>query len=409
MIVLLDQNKNVDKCSLLVLDGTRIARVSSVPFFVVTQLKNQIKTLGKFGAKVTVVCSDGPDVAHLNELAGVSCVTIDIPRSISPLRDILALIRLFIFFKREQIIIAHSTTPKAGLLTAIAAGLAGVPIRLHTFTGPRWVNMVGLKRWIVRASDKLVVMLNTRCYTDSLSQWQFLIDERVVAGNRLGAMAACSIAGVDITRFSSGHFSRNDNEIMRQKLQIPVKSQVLLFLGRITVDKGVRELLSAFASIKHQDNVPHLILVGPFEKNSGAVDNICESEIFKFPNVHAVGYSSYPESYLAIADILCLPSYREGFGTVVIEAAAMSVPTIGTDIDGLSDAVVDGKTGLLVPVRDIEALRRAIEKLLKNKQLRVQMGKAAKLRAQEEFDSEVINKLVVEEYNLLLGDHLNLK
>ena len=402
MAVLLDQKQSVDKCLSSVLPGTRIARISTVPFFVVTQLKNQIKALGEFGAKVTVVCSDGPEVASLMGLKGVDCVTIDIPRRISPLRDFVALIRLFIFFKRERIEIAHSVTPKAGLLTAIAARFAGVPIRIHTFTGQPWVNMVGLKRWLVRSSDRLVVKLNTRCYTDSLSQRQFLIEEGIVTGDCLGVIGLGSIAGVDIKRFSCDHFSSNDNMLMRQKLHIPDDSPVLLFIGRITEDKGIRELMGAFSLIKKARVAPHLILVGPFDEDSGVSTGISQDEIVNFPNVHLVGYSSCPESYLAIADILCLPSYREGFGTVVIEAAAMSVPAIGTDIYGLSDAIVDGETGLIVPVRDVQGLLKAIEKLLENKQLRVQMGKTAKRRTQTDFDSKVISKLLAKEYCMLL-------
>ena len=127
------------------------------------------------------------------------------------------------------------------------------------------------------------------------------------------------------------------------------------------------------------------------------------------PNVHVVGYSSCPEAHLAIADVLCLPSYREGFGTVVIEAAAMSVPTVGTNICGLSDAIVDGETGILVPIRNVRELVKAIETLLSNKQLRLQMGNAAKLRAQTKFDAKIVNDLVREEYCLLLKEYPVLK
>lgn len=398
---------NTDSTSTLA--GIRIARISTVPFFVATQLKNQIKTLGELGAKVTIICSDGPDMASLNGLSGVNCLTIDIPRSISPLRDILALIHLFVFFKRKHIQIVHSTTPKAGLLTAVAAFLAGVPIRLHTFTGQPWVNMVGLKRWLIRGCDKLVGLLNSRCYADSASQRQFLVDQGLVSGERLFVIGSGSIAGVDIARFNSNHFSKNDCILMRQKIGIPNNSPVLLFIGRITADKGARELMRAFSLIKNRSDDPHLVFVGPFDEGSGVSGSISKDEIVNMPNVHFIGYSNCPESYLAIADILCLPSYREGFGTVVIEAAAMSVPTIGTDIYGLSDAIVNGETGLLVPLRNAEELAKAIETLLANKELRVQMGEAAKIRAHTEFDSKIVSKLLLEEYCFLLKEYFILK
>jgi len=388
------------------LAGVCIARVSTVPFFVVTQLKNQIRALGAQGSKVTIVCSDGPDMANLKGLNGVNRLVIDIPRPISPLRDVLALIRLFMFFKRQNIQIAHSTTPKAGLLTALAALVAGVPIRLHTFTGQRWVHMVGLRKWLARSSDKLIGMLNTRCYADSESQRNFLIEQGLVARERLFVIGSGSLAGVDIKRFNMSSFSKNDCIKMRQEVGIPDDAPVILFIGRITVDKGVRELMTAFSLIeKYDDPPPHLVFVGPFDDNGG----VSKDELISMPNVHVVGYSSCPEAYLAIADVLCLPSYREGFGTVVIEAAAMSVPTIGTNICGLSDAIVDGETGILVPILNPIELAKAIETLLSNNQLRLQMGRAAKLRAQTEFDARIVNDLVGEEYCLLLKEYPVLK
>lgn len=397
------ERSNDDNTSMLA--GIFIARVSTVPFFVVTQLKNQIKMLSDLGSKVTIVCSDGPDITNLNGLSGISCLVIDIPRSISPLRDALALIRLFIFFKRQNIQIAHSTTPKAGLLTAVAAFLAGVPIRLHTFTGQPWVHMVGLKKWLARSSDKLVGILNTRCYADSQSQREFLIEQGLVARQRLFVIGSGSLAGVDTKRFNKGSFSKGDCIKMRQELGIPNDASVILFIGRITDDKGVRDLMTAFSLIEKYENYPHLVFVGPFDDNG----DVSKDELLNMSNVHVVGYSTCPEAYLAIADMLCLPSYREGFGTVVIEAAAMSVPTIGTNIYGLSDAIIDGETGILVPIRNPRELAKAIETLLTNDQLRLQMGNAAKLRAQAEFDARIVNNLVGEEYCLLLKEYPVLK
>ena len=148
---------------LFFLSGIRIARISTVPFFVLTQLKQQIATLGELGAQVTVVSGDGPGIERLAKMRSIRCEVIDIPRAISPYRDGLALMRLFLFFRRNKTQIAHSTTPKAGLLTAIAAFFAGVPVRLHTFTGQPWVNMRGVKKWLARYSDVLVGRLNTCC------------------------------------------------------------------------------------------------------------------------------------------------------------------------------------------------------------------------------------------------------
>lgn len=384
------------------LQGVRIARIATVPFFVVTQLKQQIESLAASGARVTVVTSYGTDLAALTALPDVNCVPIAIPRSIAPWRDLLALIRLWMFFRKEQIDIAHSTTPKAGLLTAIAAFMAGVPIRLHTFTGQPWVGIRGIKHWLARGSDWLIGRLNTRCYADSASQRQFLIEQGVLDAQQLFVIGAGSLAGVDINRFDRKIFHANQRHALRQSLGIPEDVEILLFVGRITIDKGVRELLNAFAGLKAAGSRAHLVFVGPFDSDSGAGGGLSPHEINAIQNTHLVGYAECPERYMSIADILCLPSYREGFGTVVIEAAAMSVPTVGTNIYGLSDAIEDGKTGILVVPQDSGSLQKGLARLIADKALRTRMGMSARQRAEDLYDADRVNAQVIEEYCRLL-------
>jgi glycosyltransferase involved in cell wall biosynthesis len=384
------------------LDGIRIARISTVPFFVVTQLKQQIAMLGELGAHVTVVSKGGPGFEVFEKMRGIHCEVIDIERAISPFRDVLALIHLYLFFRKNRTQIAHSTTPKAGLLTAIAAYLACVPIRLHTYTGQPWVNSRGVKGWLTRSSDILVGRLNTCCYADSISQRQFLIDNKILNAERLFVIGAGSLAGVDLQRFNLDRFSLADRESTRISLGIPETAPVLLFVSRITEDKGVRELLRAFQILKAVFTELHLVLVGPLDDKSGMAGAIAKVDITAIKDVHSIGFSITPEVYMAIADVLCLPSYREGFGTVVIEAAAMGLPTVGSDIYGLTDAVLNEETGLLVPPRDAEALALAISRLLENSSLRISMGEAARLRAHSLFDEKNINLQMAQAYVSLL-------
>ena len=386
----------------IMLSGIRIARIATVPVAFDTHLKQQIAMLVKLGANLTLVCSGGVDVRLWRGMSGVRCETVDIRRVISPCRDALAVIRLFFFFRRNRIQIAHSTTPKAGLVTAIAAFLAGVPIRLHTFTGQPWVTMHGLKGWLSRSSDVLVGKLNTHCYADSESQRQFLIDRQILNNECLSVIGSGSLAGVDIHRFDSERFSLADCVSMRRSLEIPEGAPVLLFVGRITEDKGVQELLRAFGALKAASSEAHLVFVGPLDAESGVGGAISHEDIEQARDVHMVGHSEYPEAYMAIADVLCLPSYREGFGTVVIEAAAMGVPTIGTDIYGLVDSIMHEETGLLVPPQNTEALVSAISRLLDDNTLRSRMSEAAKRRAHALFDAEKFNQQVAEKYHSLL-------
>lgn len=375
------------------LQGVRIARVSTVPYFVATQLAEQIKFLARVGARVTVITSPGPELRRLAS-DEISIEVVDIPRSLHPLRDAAALFQLYRCFQRHRFDIVHSTTPKAGLLCAIAGWLARIPIRLHTFTGQPWVNLTGPLRVFAKGADWVIGHLTTRCYADSASQRAFLIAEGMVAAARIGVLGKGSLAGVSLRRFDPARWSMADKAALRGELNIATTSRVLLFVGRVTHDKGINELLRVFNTLRQEGRDLILLLVGPLDGEHGGGIGMALDQ----PHVRHVGYSDCPEKYMAIADLLCLPSYREGFGTVVIEAAAMGLPTLGTRIYGLTDAVEDGVTGMLVPPRDVESLAAAMRRMLDEPGLLDRMGRAAQDRCREYFDSAKLNALQMEEY-----------
>jgi glycosyltransferase involved in cell wall biosynthesis len=383
------------------LRGTRIARVSTVPYFVVTQLRVQIESLARAEAEVVVITSSGPELRRL-AAENVSVETIEIPRSIRPFKDLVALFKLFICFRHYRFDIVHSTTPKAGLLCAVAGVLAGVPVRLHTFTGQPWVGLAGPVRWLSRWADWVIGKFNTRCYADSESQRDFLVAEGVVSAANIGVIGKGSLAGVDLRRFDSARWPEVERTALLRELGISRSETIILFVGRVTRDKGIGELLEAFDILVQEGHAIALLLIGPMDTELGGATGFGAKKITKLPRVRYVGYTDCPERYMAISDILCLPSYREGFGTVVIEAAAMGVPTVGTNIYGLSDAVVDDETGLLVPPRNVRELASALRRLLVDDKMRNDMGESAKKRASALFDAAKVNKLVVDEYCTLL-------
>ena len=280
--------------------------------------------------------------------------------------------------------------------------MAGVPVRLHTFTGQQWLHLRGPKRWVSRWADWIIGKLNTRCFADSESQSKFLTSKRIISDKKLSVIGAGSLAGVDLDRFDPARFSIHEKMALRHTLGIPNEVPIILFVGRITIDKGVRELFAAFRELKTAGSSAHLILAGPLDTDGSAADGISLEDIQNISNTHVLGYVKCPEAYMAIANILCLPSYREGFGTVVIEAAAMGIPTVGTNIYGLSDAVVDGQTGILIPPRDSKALADAITRIMKAEDKRLDMGKAARLRVEKFFDARTVTKDLLREYSRLL-------
>lgn len=384
------------------LRGINICRISTVPFYIVSQLKMQVEYMRDIGMKVVLVSSGGPELSEIDLSRGLSHEKVEILRSLRPWKDFVAFLKLIKVFRKYKFDIVHSTTPKAGLLSAIASFLVRVPVRLHTWTGQQWVTLKGPIRWFSRIADKLVGILNTRCYADSESQRQFLVNERVIAPEKIEVIGNGSLAGVDLNRFNPKRWPLSKKQQLKKDLSINPDSKVLIFVGRITRDKGILELISAFRKLLHLDYDVHLLLVGPLDQDRGGTGSIRLTDIEQYPKTQYLGYTGCPERYLAISDIFCLPSYREGFGTTVIEAAAMGIPTVGTHINGLTDAIVNGKTGILVPSRDDRALLEALRQLLDDPDLVCRMGKTARQKCIQQFDANIINKKVAEEYLRIL-------
>ena len=276
-----------------------------------------------------------------------------IERPIAPWSDIQALWALYRRFKEVRPFAVHTITPKAGLLGVMAAWLAGVPVRVHSFTGQVWLTRRGFMRWLLKTADKVTAALATDVLVDSPSQREFLIRQGVVSSERSLVLGSGSICGVNIERFSSNEKVRG---VVRDELGAASDSIVCLFLGRLNRDKGVLDLASAFAKVAGKHPKAELWVVGPDEGNY--FDQMV-MVLGKFTcRVQRVNFTPTPERFMQAADLFCLPSYREGFGSSVIEAAACGVPALASRIYGLSDAVVEGQTGWMHNAGDAYDLAR---------------------------------------------------
>ena len=345
---------------------------------------------------VTVIANT--DEVNLLEPLGVRLVSFAIERPISPSSDAKALARLTAFFRQERFDVVHSMTPKAGLLAMMASTVAAVPFRIHTFTGQVWATRSGAAREVLKTADRLLAALTTHALVDSPSQARFLDDEGVLSSKKSTVLGEGSVCGVDTERFHPDAASRTH---VRDAFGITDHDVAFLYLGRLQREKGLLELASAFGSLATDDARVHLLVVGPDEE--GLTPSIERRAGVAVPRVHFVGYTDTPNLYMAAADVFCLPSYREGFGSVVIEAASAGVPAIGSRIYGLTDAIEEGTTGLLVPPRSEGELRDAMAKLANDDALRRAMGKVARERAERLFSSQRLTQAMVDDYRSLLG------
>jgi glycosyltransferase involved in cell wall biosynthesis len=318
--------------------------------------------------------------------AGVKVVHLQIRREISPLADMATLWRLWRILRREGYDVLLSMNPKSGLLAMMAACAARVPLRVHCFTGQVWATKQGPMKSLLKALDWLTANCATRVLADSPSQREFLVAQRVVRPERISVMADGSIAGVDVGRFCP---SSSRRAAIRQMLGIPEQAVSLLYVGRLKKEKGVVDLLHAFTRLRERWPDLWLLLVGPDDEG---LDSFCRG----VPGTYRIDYTPLVEEYMAAADIYCLPSYREGFGLVLVEAGAVGLPVVASRIYGITDAVVDGETGLLHEVGNVMDLSDKIEALLINKELRHRLGEGGRRRAVQFFQSERLTEVLAD-------------
>ena len=308
--------------------------------------------------------------------AAIAVVPIDLRRPIAPLADLAALARLVRHFRRGRFDLVHSLLPKAGLLAMQAARLAGVPHRLHLFTGQVWATRSGPMRALLKAIDRRTASAATLVMADSPSQRDFLLVEGVA--DTVHVIGNGSVCGIDTQRFAPDPAAATR---LRERAGLPLDARIIGFVGRLNRDKGVPELLKAFASAELAEGT-HLLLFGPDEGGMAAGE---KAAMAPNANIHFMGPTDEVAALLPGMDLFCLPSHREGFGVSVLEASACGVPVVASRIYGLTDAVVEHETGWLVAPGDVDALAAALSAAMADPAELARRGAAGRERAVRDF------------------------
>ena len=308
---------------------------------------------------------------------------IAIHRSINPLKDFLALIQLYFFFKKESFQVVHSVTPKAGLLAMMAAWVSRIPIRIHIFTGQVWHTQVGLKKQFLKFLDRLLVVFTTHILVDGQSQRQFLITNKIITDKNSKVLGKGSISGVDVQKFNPSSEIRN---LYRAQLNFQHNDIVFAFLGRMNTDKGILDLAKAFQKLHADFPNVKLLLIGFDEEQMQEKIRQIQTE-----NIIYFGPTPKPQEVLQAADVFCLPSYREGFGTSVIEASLLELPIICSDTYGLAETIIENKTGLRHEVKNVDQLYNQMKLLVQNEETRTVLGKNGRQYVLEHFSADEIS------------------
>jgi glycosyltransferase involved in cell wall biosynthesis len=356
----------------------------------------RLRVLRRSGFRVVLVSGPGELLERIASRTGVECVALPMRRSIAPLADLVALFRLWWILGNYKPDLVEFSTPKAGLLGMLAALLRGVPRRIYMLRGLKLERSHGLKRWILLTAERVACSCAHKVLCNSKSLRAEALALGLAPSAKLLVLGEGSSNGVDIERFSPGPTA------VRQQFSIPHDAPVVGFVGRLTRDKGLPELIEAFDRILRAEPSTHLLLVGWFDRAEDALDAALRHRILNHPRIHCSGFVSDTAPYYRGMDLMVLPTWREGFPNAVLEAAASGIPVVTTESTGARDAVVPELTGLLIPPGYPEAIYESVIKLLRDPERRFYMGRAARAWVVEHYSEERVLGLTAEYYRSLL-------
>lgn len=372
----------------------KIIRATTIPLSLDIFCKDMLKELSS-QYDILAVSSPGEELDRVAAREGVAIAKVAMQRHIAPFHDFISLLKLIRLFHREKPWIVHSMTPKAGLLCMIAAKLCRVPHRIHTFTGLIWPTASGLKRKILIATDKLLCSCATIIIPEGNGVKQDLLSARITS-KPLNVLANGNVRGIDLN-----HYRRSDEVVQQAKILRKDNTITYIFIGRLVADKGITELVNAFVKLNQLHDNTRLLLVGPKEQTISPLPSHILQTIESHKSIEAVGMQHDIRPWLAAADVFVFPSYREGFPNVVIEAGAMALPSIVTDINGSNEIIIEGKNGLIIPSHDSDSLFNSMLRLYSDSSLRQSLSRNARNLIADRFDCHLVRKALYDLYSSL--------
>lgn len=376
----------------------KILRISTIPLSLNLFLKGFLREMSDEGFEAVAVSSSGKDLEEVRVREGVKTISVEMERNISPLKDLKSLFHLIAVFKKEKPQIIHSITPKAGLLSMMAGWICKVPFRIHTFTGLVFPTSKGLKRWILILTDRITCLCATHVIPEGEGVKNDLVINKITR-KPLNVLGNGSIRGVDIE-----YFDPQLPEVRKQAEMIKRKEVfTFIFIGRLSSEKGIKELLGAFKSLNNEIPATRLLLIGWAEYDSKELKSYVSQTIAETNSIEFIGFQEDVRPWLLASQALVLPSYREGFPNSILEAGAMGIPSVATDINGANEIIKHGVNGLLLPPKDENALFEAMKTMVQNEALREKMAANARPMVAGRFNRKLVRKAMMDYYRNLKG------
>ena len=380
----------------------KLIRVTTVPLSLEKLLEGQLRFMNTY-FEVIAVSAEKERLKDFAKKEGISYFFVNLTRKITPIKDAIAVFRLYLFLIKEKPLIIHTHTPKAGIVGMMAAWLAGVPYRLHTVAGLPLMEASGLKKKILFFIEKLTYRFASNVYPNSEGLFTFIITNKLLPKEKLTIIGNGSSNGIDTSYFSTSHFGANYRKELRDKLGIPEDHFVFIFVGRLVRDKGIVELVNAFNSLSFKK--ASLLLVGSEEIE---LDPLPKETILAIKDTHSiisVGFQNDVRPYFAVSDALVFPSYREGFPNVVLQALAMELPAIVSNINGCNEIVKHNYNGLIIPKKEMEPLTNAMQLLLSDSEKYQILKKNTRSSIVTKYERQYLWEALLNEYqNLLKSD-----
>lgn len=380
----------------------KLIRASTVPISLNNLLKGQLKFLDQHFEVVAVSGQDN-HLETVKNREGVRVVPLEMQRQISPVKDLVSLWKLYRLFKKEKPEIVHSITPKAGLLSMVAGYFARVPIRVHTFTGLIFPTRTGHFQKLMIFMDKTLCRFATHIFPEGEGVKKDLLAFGITK-KPLQIIANGNVNGLDTYFFSADAYSDAQLEQIRNEFGIPTDAFVFVFIGRLVRDKGINELVAAFRKVSEKNQKVKLLLVGPMEEELDPLLPETVSEIEKNPHIISVGYQTDVRKFYAISNALVFPSYREGFPNVVLQAGAMGLPAIVTDISGCNEIIIENVNGTIIQPRNEKALGDAMEKMLRDPEWAALMAAKSREMIVSRYQQQVVWNALLAEYHKMLSE-----
>ena len=379
----------------------KLLRITTVPISLKILLKDQLRFMNQY-FEVVGVSSQGKELQEVSEGEGIRTIELDMSREITPVKDMISLQKMIVLIVKEKPTIVHTHTPKAGIVGMVAAWVCRVPHRLHTVAGLPVMEAVGKKKKLLLLVEKLTYACATKVYPNSFGLQEYILEQKLTNEKKIKVIGYGSSNGIDTT-----YFDKTD-EIMLQvghlKEQYSLEGKfVFCFVGRVVKDKGINELLVAFDALSNKYDNIRLLVVGKLEEELDPISTESHKILKMNTNIINAGFQNDIRPYLACSDCFVLPTYREGFPNVVLQASSLGISSIVTNINGCNEIIQDNQNGLIVEPKDVDGLYDAMKRYLEE-ELSQKLSLHSRDNIMKKYDRKVFYQYLLNEYNEVLGN-----